>query len=240
MAGTIVSIAIMVYLLSKVGWREAWETVSQLAWWRIGVILVLVFVSRFATYFRWQALLSVQDEKVSAVEVLKLTFAGLFASNFMPTTIGGDVFRLAGAIRLGGIDSALATASLIADRIVGMTGMTLVLPLAIPNFVAYIKENQTAPETIRYIPLLMSVNLNGEESDKQKIPFFKRLIQKLKNGLKKLRESFAYWLKNPKSLIKALGFTLIHQLAIYLIITVLINGMGGKAYRFTKWLAFGV
>lgn len=224
-AGTIVSIAIMVYLLSKVGWREAWETVSQLAWWRIGVILVLVFVSRFATYFRWQALLSVQDEKVSAVEVLKLTFAGLFASNFMPTTIGGDVFRLAGAIRLG-IDSALATASLIADRIVGMTGMTLVLPLAIPNFVAYIKENQKPQETIRYIPLLMIVDLNDDESDKQKIPFFKRLIQKLKNGLKKLRESFAYWLKNPKSLIKALGFTLIHQLAIYLIITVLINGMG--------------
>ncbi len=223
--GTIVSLGVMVWLLSKVGWKEAWETIEQIAWWRIVLVLVLVFISRFATFFRWHALLSVQDERISAKEVLKLTFAGLFASNFMPTTIGGDVFRLAGAIRLG-LDSALATASLIADRIVGMTGMTLALPLAIPNFIVFLKNKADATETLRHIPLLAGVGVDEDKPCNDKTPFFKRLGQRIKNGFNKLTNNFRYWLKNPKSLMKALAFTLVHQLAIYLIITILINGMG--------------
>lgn len=223
--GTIISLAIMVWLLSRVGWKEAWETISQLAWWRLVLVMVLVFVSRFATYFRWKTLLSVQKEKTSAKEILKLTFAGLFASNFMPTTIGGDVFRLAGAVRLG-IDSALATASLIADRIVGMTGMTLILPLAIPGFVQLIKERRAVPETLKYSPFLSGVVLPEGEEPAGKESFFKRVLFRIKNGFKKIGESFRYWIKNPKILIIALGYTLIHQLAIYLIITILINGMG--------------
>lgn len=223
--GTIVSLAIMVWLLSKVGWKEAWETISQLAWWRLVLVMVLVFVSRFATYFRWKTLLSVQEEKTFPKEILKLTFAGLFASNFLPTTIGGDVFRLAGAIRLG-IDSALAAASLIADRIVGMTGMTLVLPLAIPGFVQLLKERRGGSETLKYMPLLCGVGLPQGEESTPKESFIKRLLYRIKRGIKKLGESFRYWIKNPKILFLALGYTLIHQLAIYLIITILINGMG--------------
>jgi len=225
--GTVVSMAIMVWLLSKVGWKEAWATISQLAWWRLVLVMALVFVSRFATYFRWNTLLSVQEEKTSAKEILKLTFAGLFASNFLPTTIGGDVFRLAGAVRLG-IDSALATASLIADRIVGMTGMTLVLPLAIPGFVQLLKEQRAVPETLKYSPLLSGVILpQGKEPKAEgKESFTNRVLSRIKRGIKKLGENFRYWIKNPKILITALWYTLIHQLAIYLIITILINGMG--------------
>ena len=33
--GTILSIGIMIYLLSRVGWGEAWQTIRQLTAWRI-------------------------------------------------------------------------------------------------------------------------------------------------------------------------------------------------------------
>ena len=62
-----------------------------------------------------------------------LTFAMLFASNFLPTTIGGDVVRLAGALRLG-FDQAISVASLVVDRLVGMTGMAMALLLGLPDF----------------------------------------------------------------------------------------------------------
>lgn len=236
--GTILALVIMIWLLSKVGWQEVWETVQRLAWWRIALVLVLVFVSRLATYFRWQTLLSAQDAKISKKEVLKLTFAGLFASNFMPTTIGGDVFRLAGAIR-SGIDSALAAASLIADRIVGMTGMTLALPLSIPAFIRFIKEPKASQSALTNAKFLFAgvlhVMRSEEEGDVQngqsmptspKEPIFKRFGAKLRTGFKKVIDSLRFWFKKPGSLLKALGFTLIHQLAIYLIITLLIEGMG--------------
>ena len=54
--GTALSLGILVWLLSKVGWKEAWETIKLLDWWRIVLVIGLVYVSRLATYLRWHAL----------------------------------------------------------------------------------------------------------------------------------------------------------------------------------------
>ncbi len=202
--GTILSIGIMIYLLSRVGWGEAWQTIRQLTAWRILLVLVLVFVSRLATFGRWHTLLKDQTPTLGIMDTLKLTFAGLFASNVLPTTIGGDVLRLAGAVRLG-LSTSLAAASLVVDRLVGMTGMALMLPFSLPALSAYLRSrNVSAPAASMAVPLLSS----------------------LRNGFKKVLQNLRFWSKHPFILLKALGFTLIHQAAIYLIIRILIEGMG--------------
>lgn len=202
--GTLLSVGIMFYLLSRVGWGEAWQTMRQLTAWRISLVLVLVFVSRFATFGRWHMLLKDQTPTLSMTDTLKLTFAGLFASNVLPTTIGGDVLRLAGAVRLG-LRTSLAAASLVVDRLVGMTGMALMLPFSLPSLSAY----------------LHSRNLNSPAGS-MTLP----IVTRLKKGIRKVFENLRFWSKHPLILIKALGFTLIHQAAIYLIIRILIEGMG--------------
>ncbi len=202
--GTLLSIGIMIYLLSRVGWGEAWQTIRQLTAWRILLVLVLVFVSRLATFGRWYTLLKEQTPTLTITDTLKLTFAGLFASNVLPTTIGGDVLRLAGAVRLG-LSTSLAAASLVVDRLVGMTGMALMLPFSLPVLSAYLRSrNLAAPAAGMVVPL----------------------IDRLKNGVRKVLQNLRFWSKHPLILLKALGFTLIHQVIIYLIIRILIEGMG--------------
>jgi len=202
--GTLLSVGIMIYLLSRVGWGEAWQTIRQLTAWRILLVLVLVFVSRFATFGRWYTLLKDQTPTLNKADTLKLTFAGLFASNVLPTTIGGDVLRLAGAVRLG-LSTSLAAASLVVDRLVGMTGMALMLPFSLPSLSSYLRSrNLAAPVASMAVPL----------------------IDRLKNGVRKVLQNLRFWSKHPLILLKALGFTLIHQASIYLIIRILIEGMG--------------
>ena len=202
--GTLLSIGILIYLLSRVGWGEAWQTIRLLTAWRIALMLVLVFVSRFATFGRWYMLLKDQTPSLSMTETLKLTFAGLFASNVLPTTIGGDVLRLAGAVRLG-LSTSLAAASLVVDRLVGMTGMALMVPFSLPGLSAYLHSRSlSAP------------------AGNMAFPFFSRV----KRGFRKVVDDLRFWSKHPLILIKALGFTLIHQAAIYLIISILTKGMG--------------
>ncbi len=202
--GTLLSIGIMIYLLSRVGWGEAWQTIRQLTAWRILLVLVLVFVSRLATFGRWHTLLKDQTPTLGITDTLKLTFAGLFASNVLPTTIGGDVLRLAGAVRLG-LSTSLAAASLVVDRLVGMTGMALMLPFSLPSLSAYLQSrNLSSPAGSMTLPI----------------------VTRLKKGIRKVFENLRYWSKHPLILLKALGFTLIHQAAIYLIIRTLIDGMG--------------
>jgi len=207
--GTIIAIVILVYLFSQIGAAETWATIQRISGWRIAVVLVLVFVSRFATFGRWHSLLQVQDMHVPWKDSLRLTFAGLFASNVLPTTVGGDVVRLAGAVRIG-INPALAAASLVADRLVGMAGMFLALPFAIPSFVAYLQQNKTSNS----LPLLSAV------------PFVSNAWNKIKQAFQSVFSNFRYWAKNPLILLRALGFTLIHMLATFLIVKILIEGMG--------------
>ena len=202
--GTVLSIGIMIYLLSRVGWGEAWQTIRQLTAWRILLVFVLVVVSRSAIIARWYTLLKDQNPTLSITDTIKLTFAGLFASNVLPTTIGGDVLRLAGSVRLG-LSTSLAAASLVVDRLVGMTGMALMLPFSLPGLNAYLNSRAIATPT-----------------GSMAVP----LLSRVRSGFKKIWDDLRFWSKHPLILLKALGFSLIHQAAIYLIIRVLIEGMG--------------
>jgi hypothetical protein len=208
-AGTIIAIIILVYLFTQIGAAETWATIQRISGWRITIVLMLVFVSRFATFGRWHSLLQVQEMRVPWKDSLRLTFAGLFASNVLPTTVGGDVVRLAGAVRIG-INPALAAASLVADRLVGMAGMFLALPFAIPSFVAYLNQNGTRSS----VPLFSA------------LPFVSNAWNKIQQAFKNVFSNFKYWAKNPLILLRALGFTFIHMLATFLIVKVLIEGMG--------------
>lgn len=209
--GTALSIGILVWLLCQTGWQQVWDQLKQLAWWRIAGCLVLVFVSRLATWGRWHTLLQVQEVNVKWQDSLRLTFAGLFASNVLPTTIGGDVARLAGAVRIG-VDPAVAAASLMADRLVGMTGMLLMVPFAVPALLQQYHKAQ------------MSIAIGSAFS----APCENRWWKRIKRGIQKVFGSFKFWLKHPVILLKALGFTFIHMAAIYGIVTLLIEGMGEK------------
>ena len=79
---------------------------------------------------RWYILLRSGNVKISFGDALALTFTGLFSNNFLPTTIGGDVVRLAGAMQLG-YDRAVSLASLVADRLIGALAMVFTLPFGL-------------------------------------------------------------------------------------------------------------
>jgi uncharacterized protein (TIRG00374 family) len=96
--GTLIALALLVYLLSQQGWQEIATAIHQIPFWRLALALGLMFISRIAVAARWHVLLRGADLKIPFRQSLRITFAGLFASNFLPTTIGGDVVRLAGAI----------------------------------------------------------------------------------------------------------------------------------------------
>ena len=205
--GTILSLGLLAYLLYKAGLRETWETARQIPAWRLGLTLLLVFVSRLATFARWHTLLSVQDQHISWKDSLRLTFAGLFSSNFLPTTIGGDVVRLAGAVRWN-LEGTLAAASLVADRLVGMAGMALMLPFSLGSFLGY-----TQNAALRSPAGVATMGFWGS------------LWQKAVDAISDILEKLQAWLHRPVILLRALGWTLLHQLALYLMITVLLGGM---------------
>jgi len=216
LGGTLFTLALLVYLLKEQGWSEILLALQKITLWQFSLALALQLLSRLAITARWHVLLRGAKLPVSFAQSARLTFAGLFATNFLPTTIGGDVIRLAGAIQLR-FDSAISTASLVADRLVGMAGMAMALPFGLPAFSAALSQPTT--ETI---PLAAAVLSRRERYQVTA----KKWQGRLNAFLQRMLHSLQLWISHPRSLFQALGFTWLHMIFLFTSIWLLLNAMG--------------
>jgi uncharacterized membrane protein YbhN (UPF0104 family) len=199
-------------LLSQQNWQAVGHALSQITFWRFLVAFLLMFISRLAVASRWYALLRISPKKISWLQTAKLTFAGLFATNFLPTTIGGDIVRLAGAVQ-SGIDAAMATASLVTDRLVGMFGMVLVLPFGFEPLIGWFSSNSVIGEE--------AVNPGYMAS----FAALRKIWKKIITFAKKTFKTIKLWLENPISLLYSLSFTFLHMACFFGLFWILLDGL---------------
>jgi uncharacterized membrane protein YbhN (UPF0104 family) len=226
--GTVLAFGLVVYLLYQQGWDQIWGAVRQIGVERFAIAIGLMAVSRLMMVGRWYVLMISSEEKFTFVDGLKLTFAGLFANNFLPSTVGGDVVRLAGAVQAG-YDGVISAASLIVDRLVGMFGMALVLPIGlyrtfqVPNLFASL-ASPGAFVTAGVLPASVT-------------NIWEKIRDKGKALLKRLLEAVALWIRQPKVLLSSLLFTGIHMLCFFGILWILLDGMSDPV---PYWLVGGL
>jgi glycosyltransferase 2 family protein len=199
-AGSLLAIGLLVFLIAEQGWSEIALAVRQIPLWRFLLATALVFISRFFVVGRWHVLLRSADVDIPFSRSAALTFTGLFASNFLPTTIGGDVVRFAGAVEMG-YNSSLILASLVADRLIGMAGMAMVVPFGL-------------------IPLWSS--LTGKTAQAISLA---ALWAKGRDFVKNTFQALSVWFKKPLSLLGALGMTWGHMLCTFASVSVLLAGL---------------
>lgn len=200
--GSLLAIALLVFLISEQGWDKIASAVAQIPAWRLVLALLLVICSRFFVVARWHVLLRSAGQDIRFSRTAALTFTGLFASNFLPTTIGGDVVRFGGAAQMG-YNSSVILASLVADRLVGMAGMAMVVPLGIFPVWQVLQSG-----------IVIQLTLAG------------RLWQKGVDFARRTLQSLTLWLKQPFSLVKSLGFTWGHMLCTFGAYAILLGGLG--------------
>ena len=177
---------------------------------------------------RWYLILRSTDEQVGYPSVLRVTFAGFFANNFMPSTIGGDVFRLTGAM-LEGIGGAVAAASLVMDRIVGMLGMTLILPAGLIRLFAYDGELDIQFGRHREAVaggLILRLKASGSKA-----------AVWIKRAWASCGKHWRSGRRKPQSLIPSLLVTLVHQTCLYGFIWLILDAFG---FQLSIWLIGGL
>jgi hypothetical protein len=95
--------------------------------WRYVVLMALIIIIHYSiSSFRWKSLLiHERSNEVSRLYLLKLYFEGAFFNNFMPTSIGGDAYKI---VKLGRKikDPATGFSSVFTERFTGILMLFLI------------------------------------------------------------------------------------------------------------------
>lgn len=195
---TLVALALMVYLLRQ-HWTEITDAITRIEPARFALAMGFMLISRLAVSGRWHALLRAAGVPITWRQSIRITLAGLFAGNFLPSTVGGDVARLAGALQLG-YDSAVSAASLLVDRLIGLVGMALAVPVGVQELLASGVLQASIPAGPR--ALAVSGPLG-------------KLLGWVRSVIARVVKAVRLWLSHPSALLGSLFFTLVHMACIF-------------------------
>lgn len=209
--GTVLSTILFVWLLAKQNWRVIWENLSQFPAWLWPVCLLLVIIGMMCNALRWCLLLRAQKVQMPFGEVVRTVFSGAFASNFLPSTIGGDAFRLISLLRFTS-DKTLGLASIIVDRALNVLATLTILPFSWLAFgdklFDLLRQTNHTQAMALVFPSIRKVGA-----------FFKRVT-------KKFILAFTNWARQPWILAGAFGISWLSIFVIYIEVWLLARFLG--------------
>jgi uncharacterized protein (TIRG00374 family) len=115
-------------LIIKVDWQESWQYLQKIEVWQIAVYIAVIFGGMFISAKKWQELCLFKGLRDSFFNFFKLYLTGAFINNFVPSTIGGDIFR---AYQIGKKEKRYteATAAVVMDRFTGLLALMIMSPI---------------------------------------------------------------------------------------------------------------
>ncbi len=129
----------------------------------------------FLSAWRWQVLLDFKKMGVRFGETLKIYFISLFFNNLLPTTVGGDVMRVAYTMRDRRADSL---ATVLVDRILGFVGLFIFALFAVLYLLVIKNETEFLPFMI--VGLTVVILITYVFFSERAYSFISPLVSKLK------------------------------------------------------------
>ena len=185
-AGTVVSTILFALLISRQKWDVVFASAAGISIWAILLSLLCYLFSFGFNSLRWCILLWAQDVKISLWKAYQLAWAGNFASNFLPSTIGGDGFRMLAIHPYTG-RKTISIGSVALDRIINMAAMACLIPAPLIIFGSSLGK-------------LLGLGAVGPFAALTLPPGFQKLFEKF---FPKIISAFHNWASKPQAFMYA-------------------------------------
>lgn len=217
----VISVSLIVFLI-KTQLKDFQSIIGILK--SSGKVLLLLSLSThvfgiWITAVRWKALLSTQKVRLDTGTLTVTVLIGYFFNNFLPTSIGGDVFRTYDASKKANIPLSTSASVIIVERFSGVvSAVTYAVAALFLGFTAIGNQSVIIPIVIFFVITVilafLIINPSVFRLDKisNKFKFMLKLRRKLSNVYKTLMSFKKYKLV----LIKALVFSFLLQFAVIL------------------------
>ena len=134
----ILTIGLLYYVTSLVNFDELTPLIMRMDF---NLFLAAIFLHAAAFLImsiRWWLILVSNQQHIEYKKIFSAYYLGLFCNNFLPTTMGGDVVRIA-KLRAVGIDTKQLIFSTLSDRIIGLLSIVIMGIIGV-NFSTTIQE----------------------------------------------------------------------------------------------------
>lgn len=126
----LLSVALLIWLLSRVGLDEVLATLQTINWTWYGLAFVLFQVNVVIRAFRWYVLLHSLHDRPHFSYLIYLYYLGFFANNFIPSGFGGDLVKVV-SLRQSHGRGTEALSSVLMERVTGLVGSSVIALLAL-------------------------------------------------------------------------------------------------------------
>lgn len=214
--------------------------------WAVATAIILSILNFIIISYRWETILRARSQiKIPISGLLKITWIGQFFSSVLPGSVSGDLVKILYVQKFdGNFSKKFVFASILIDRVMGLSGLILLVGISSLLFGQHILDNAPAMRPLLNMNYILAVLVIASFSV---FFFFHHLIRELLSrfesiGLPKVfQKIIALWddLVLIKShMLKAMGLSLIVQFMGVLIFWSLIRPFVGSNMDFVQALAF--
>jgi glycosyltransferase 2 family protein len=215
--GRIVLIGFTLLLTAYVLYKQDWGLFTRVITNRYGLTCLLLgilsmLVAQVIAAVRWLILLKKLDPTYPFSESLRLTLMGAFASNFLPSSVGGDVLRILGLDhrRISERVSVVVT-----DRVLSFLSVVLIIPFSLITLIPRIVE--VLGRGIRPGGGMVAVSVP---------PFLTNLYQKGMDQVKGYLLEIIKWKNYPGILTEVVLLAVLNNLFGWLTMWLIVRGLG--------------
>jgi len=202
---------LFIWLLLRQDWGSISDSVLQLPGWILPAAFGLYFAGMTANALRWYILVRAQSVAAPFSELLKVVLVGAFASNFLPSTIGGDAIRIVGLLRYT-VSKTLSAASVVVDRLLNVLAMFTILPFSWLTFGS---------------PAAMIDSISGELGLSSGLAGFllSRLPNKAQKWLFHMGSTLKLWISQPLVLLWAFIVAWLSVFVVFVAVWLIARGL---------------
>ncbi|MGC2707339.1 MAG: lysylphosphatidylglycerol synthase domain-containing protein, partial [Candidatus Acidiferrales bacterium] len=201
--------ALVLYLLFRLlPGRQVWQALGLLP----AHLWILVLSGYLAAHvigaMKYQLVLNLGGAGIPGRQAARCYFAGLFGSLFLPSLIGGDILRVAMALRMSRSKAGVLLGSLV-DRITDFTSLALLAAIGTLLVPGALNERN---RKIFFIVGAVGVAAAALAVIIAKLFRARRFSIRVRRRLVRLRRAWGSILQRPSAMLRALSMSLIVQI----------------------------
>jgi uncharacterized membrane protein YbhN (UPF0104 family) len=89
-----VAVILLAFIASKIDWRDTWQQFRSAGPALVVIVFAILLANVFLSAFKWGLLLRIHRVVFSLWTLSAYYFVAIFFSNFLPSSIGGDGYRI--------------------------------------------------------------------------------------------------------------------------------------------------